>query len=358
VLRGIADSGFEDQPAITIELLGSTLQQLGEREKARDVYRTGIDRFPSDFSLQYRLGRLLTPPELDGGVRDEMLEALEGYRAALALRPNNTVVRYYMGRLYHKLGEFERSIEQLTIALRPRPDEGAFLFHLASSRYQLGQLDPALEILRPLVDRKQPGWLEGWASLLVGRCLLARGDKKEAVASFERAVAVNPNQAQFQAGLFEAAILAGASSVEEQQRVLTRYLASFPNDPEVLNNIAWVRATAVDARARNVDEAVRLARHAIELRPNFEAWNTLGVALYYSGDDLGAIDAFHRSIRVQESAGHVVDWLFLAMAHQRLGHTSEARDWYERAVEWMRDHAGSDPEVTRFRAEADAAFGR
>src|SRR5262249_52748369 len=127
VLRGIVQSGFEDQPAITIELLGSALQQLDKRGLARQVYRSGVDRFPADFSLHYRLGRLLTPPELDSGPRDELQEAVENYRAALALRPDSAVSRYYLGRLYFKLGEFDRSVEQFAILLKQRPDDGTFL---------------------------------------------------------------------------------------------------------------------------------------------------------------------------------------------------------------------------------------
>jgi len=355
VLREIVDSGFKDQPAITIELLGSALQQLEEREAARKVYRIGVERFPNDFSLLYRLGRLLTPAELAVGVRDDMQEAVECYRAALALRPESTVVRYYLGRLYTKLDQFDRSIQQFDIALRQRPDEGTFLFHLGSNRHQLGQVEPSLAILRPLVERDQPGWLRGWASLLVGRCLLARGEVKEARTYFELAVAADGGQSQFYAGLLEAVAASGDKS--EMQRVVRLYLDRFPNDAEVHNNLAWPLATAPNTEMRDLPEAIRLARRSIELGGTHAAQNTLGVALYYAGDFEGAVDALRHSIRLH-GAGHVVDWLFLAMAHQRLGRADEGRDWYERAVGSLALQAGTDPEIARFRAEADALFAR
>ncbi|MFN0244385.1 MAG: protein kinase domain-containing protein [Planctomycetota bacterium] len=355
VLHGIVASGFEDQPAITIELLGSALQQLGEREAARSVYRTGIERFPSDFSLQYRLGRLLTPPELDNGVQGDLQEAVVCYRAALALRPDSTVVRYYLGRLYTKLGQPDRSNEQFEIALAQRPDDGTFLFHLGANRYRLGEIEAALTILRGLVDRTDPNWLQGWSALMVGRCLIARGEVQQAIPYFERAVAADVSQSEFHGGLFEAVLASG--SIEETQRVLARYLAQFPNNAEVLNNLAWSLATTADERMRDVDQAIRLARRSIELAESDASWNTLGVALYYAGDFQASIDALRRSVRLQ-GAGHVVDWLFLAMAHHRLGNTGESADWYERAVDSMRAQSGSDPEVTRFRAEADALLGR
>ncbi|MCY2959063.1 MAG: protein kinase [Planctomycetota bacterium] len=353
VLREIADSGFKDQPAITIELLGSAFQQLQERESARRVYRIGIERFPADFSLAYRLGRLLTPPELENGVSVDMQEAVECYRAALALRPDSTVVRYYLGRLYSKLEQYDRSLEQFTIALRQRSDDGTFLFHLGVSRYRLGQPDAALEILRGLADRTEPPWLTAWASSFAGRCLLAKGDVKGATAYFERAVAADPGQSQFYSGLLDAVSASG--SANEQQRVVRQYLDRFPNDAGVHNNLAWPLASAPNVEMRNLEEAIRLARRSIELKESDAAWNTLGVALFYKGDLEASIEALRRSVRLQ-GAGNVVDWLFLAMAHKRLGHASGARDWYDRAVDWMALQSGIDPEVARFRAEADALF--
>ncbi len=355
ILNGIVDSGFEGQPPITIELLGSALQQLGQRETARRVYRTGIDRFPSEFSLHYRLGRLLTPPELENGVSEDLQEGVECYRAALALRPDSTVVRYYLGRLYSKLGQFDRSMEQFTIALRQRPDDGTFLFHIGVNHYRLGRAEPALAILRGLVDRSEPAWLRGWSALMAGHCLLTQGKAQEAIAYFERAVEADRGQSRFYAGLLEAVLASG--QVDEKQRVLREFLARFPDDADVLNNLAWPLATAADVRMRDLDEAIRLARRSVEIHDGDAAWNTLGVALFYAGDLEGALEALRRSVRLQ-GTGNIVDWLFLAMAHHRIGNTGEARVWYERSVGWMQARSGIDPEVARFRAEADVVFGK
>ena len=355
VLRGIVDSGYEDQPAITIELLGSALEQLKKRELARKVYRSGIERFPDDFSLAYRLGQLLTPPELDSGVREDMQEGVECYRAALALRPDSVIVRFYLGRLYSKLEQHDRALEQHTIAVRERPDDGAILYHLGSTRYRLGQLDAALDILRGLVDRTDPIWVSSWACLGAGRCLLAKGRVDEAKVYFERALQADSTQSLFYAGLLDAASASG--SIDEQQRVLRLYLQRFPNDAAVHNNLAWPLASAADVKMRDLPEAIRLARRSIELVEGDAAWNTLGVALFYAGELEEAVEALMRSVRLL-GAGGIVDWLFLAMAHHELGHASEARGWYGRAVEWMALQTGVEPEVARFRAEADVLFGK
>jgi tetratricopeptide (TPR) repeat protein len=224
------------------------------------------------------------------------------------------------------------------------------------SRYQLGQPEPALAILRDLVDRKDPTWLAGWSSLFAGRCLIATGKVPEALAFFERAVAENPYQAQFIAGLVDAVLASG--SVERKQQVVAKYEAQFANDPDMLNTLAWTLATTANPKMRDADEAVRLAKRSTEIKQTDDsAWNTLGVALYYAGDLQGALTALRRSVRIQ-GAGNVVDWLFLSMTLQRTGSTGEARVWYERAMDWMTAQSGVDPETARFRAEADALFAK
>jgi tetratricopeptide (TPR) repeat protein len=354
VLRGILQSGFEDQPPITVELLGSALEELKQRDLARAVYRKGIDRFPADFSLHYRLGRLLTPPELDSGPTDEMREAVENYRAALALRPDSVVARYYLGRLYFKLGEFDRAVDQFLIVLKQRPDEGAFLFHLGMSRYSLGQLQEADAILRPLVERRSPPWLRGWSALFVSHCSLLRGELKEAKSFAEIAVDSNPAEAQFRAGLFEA-VLSG-DSVDDRKQLVEQYLGQSKADPGVLNNLAWVLTSTSNVKMRDHAAAVQLARRATELGNDFASWNTLGIALYHTGDWKGAIEALQQSVRLQ-GAGQAMDWMFLAMANQQLGNTGEAKLWYERTTTWIGTQSGIDPELARFLVDAQALFG-
>jgi hypothetical protein len=50
------------------------------------------------------------------------------------------------------------------------------------------------------------------------------------------------------------------------------------------------------------------------------------------------------------------DGLFLAMAHARLGHIDQAREWYRKSDEWMHDGRLLNSEVKRFREEAVAVL--
>ena len=81
--------------------------------------------------------------------------------------------------------------------------------------------------------------------------------------------------------------------------------------------------------------AVALARKAVELEPkNWAYRNTLGAAQYRAGDWKAAIAALEKSMELRKG-GDSNDWFFLAMAHWQLGEKDKAREWYDRAVQWM-----------------------
>jgi hypothetical protein len=91
---------------------------------------------------------------------------------------------------------------------------------------------------------------------------------------------------------------------------------------------------------------VRAVEAAVKQRPeNAELRKTLGAALVRTGQPREAIAALEESIRVNGHGGNAFDWLFLALAHHRLGHShfqeataalATARDWIahgdERAI--------------------------
>lgn len=55
--------------------------------------------------------------------------------------------------------------------------------------------------------------------------------------------------------------------------------------------------------------------------------------------------------------GDAVDWLFLAMAHWKLGHKDEARKWYDQAIRSPQTSTLLEGELPRYRGEAAKLLG-
>jgi tetratricopeptide (TPR) repeat protein len=121
----------------------------------------------------------------------------------------------------------------------------------------------------------------------------------------------------------------------------------------ISNELGWLRATCPDTSYRDPSSAVTSARKAVEVAPERgEFWNTLGVALYRAGDWTEARTALLKSTSIR-GGGDSFDWFFLATAAWQQGNRDQAREWYDRAVEWMERNRPKDEELIRFRREAE-----
>src|SRR5262249_22308539 len=133
-----------------------------------------------------------------------------------------------------------------------------------------------------------------------------------------------------------------------------------PDNGEAYALLASLLATAADTKLRDGAEAVKLARQSVKLAPNdAAAWQALGWAHYSTGACKDSIEAFHKSMDLQQDpkGGDSGQWFGLAVAHWQLGQREEARSWYGKAVQWMEKNAPQDEQSRRFRAEAAEVLG-
>ena len=100
--------------------------------------------------------------------------------------------------------------------------------------------------------------------------------------------------------------------------------------------LAWIMTTSPFSQLRDSQTAVRLAKHAVEQRPqNGLFWTTLGVAHYRLGEWKSAIEP-EKSAKLSVH-DDVASWLFLAMARWQAGDKTKARSWYDKAVQGMEE---------------------
>jgi hypothetical protein len=124
-----------------------------------------------------------------------------------------------------------------------------------------------------------------------------------------------------------------------------------------LNNWAWLLATCPETSLRNYEDSVKYARRSLEVEPKDAlTWNTLGVAYFRLGAWDDALSALYRSMELRDE-GDSNDWFFVAMIHQRLGHTERAREWYDKAVQWTHVLGRDNEELYRFEVEAAETLG-
>jgi len=151
-------------------------------------------------------------------------------------------------------------------------------------------------------------------------------------------------------------MLAEVGRIEEAEKFLREAVAVQPSNAHSANGLAWFLSQDPKVVRKRRSEAVKLAHEAVERKPeNWMYWNTLGLALAREGDWKAASRAIETSIKLnkQYEGGVAHDWFVLAIIRWNQGKRSEARDLYEKGVDWMAANPKADmTELRRFREEA------
>ena len=153
--------------------------------------------------------------------------------------------------------------------------------------------------------------------------------------------------------------LGEAGRFREAREAFRRGLKLAGDDPSLLNNLAWSLALQPGAPPRESAEAIELAKHAIEGKPNEGAfWNTLGLAYLRAGQWPLATDAVKKSIEMRPHGGDASDRIMMAMICWRQGKKEAALDWYVQALDRLASDRQPDRAVLALRAEAQQLLGR
>ncbi len=187
---------------------------------------------------------------LRAGMLDEMEkpeEALKDVDQVLKLRPDNEQAIRYRVALLAKLKRINEAIDELTRLLEKKPNQPTLQLQLALLYTLDKKPQKAIDLYSQILEKdpKNGEALRGRANSYLGM-----GKHVEAVADFRRAYELDPD------------------------------------DPNMLNNYAWVLATSPEESIRDGQRAIELAMHACEITDYKEAHilSTLAAAYAESGD--------------------------------------------------------------------------
>jgi Tfp pilus assembly protein PilF len=221
---------------------------------------------------------------------------------AVTKAPGNHYAWNNLGRVYERRGALDTAAEMYRQGLRASPGSVTLNRNLCVVLTKTGRFDDAVDAGRRAVAGA-PDRAEVLSSL--GIALLRRGraaDVAEAESLLRRAADAKPDLVEAQGNLADALLKRGdAAGAVERFRAA---LAADPDEPNVLNNFALLRATHPDAAIRDGAEAVRLAERAVSLtsghRPGTLA--TLAAAYAEAGRFPDAVRTLDRAVEAARRA--------------------------------------------------------
>jgi tetratricopeptide (TPR) repeat protein len=267
------------------QLLTALAWALGEAGADPVPFLTAAQaRHPADFWLNFLLGNALRTAKPE--------DAVGYYRAALALRPETSVVYNNLGNALVRKRDLTGAIAAYHRAIAIDPE-------YAHAHYNLGVV------------------------------LKDKGDAEGAIAAYRRAIAIDPRHAHSYTNLGVA--LAEKGDVEGSIAAHRKAVAVDANDAEAHFNLG----TALAAKGW-LDEAIREYRRAIDLKHD-KALTNLGAALEEKGDPEGAIAAYRRAVALNPRDAKAHNNLGNALLS--MGRTDEAVQEFQTAIAIDRGYA-------------------
>jgi len=224
--------------------------------------------------------RLITRAEraMDRRAFDRAEQALQ---EAAKIAPDHHILRFLLGTIQIHMQRYEAGITVLGLLFKERPNDLLLQNNLAWAYARA--LDPDVRDLgKALALSAETITLDPDSSMFwdtfseVCGAVLEFPDGMEALSR----LALNIRQRQ-RLGI----ILLQKKRYAAGLTVLDPLLVETPDDPVLLNNMAWVYANLPNLSPQRAERAVALARRAMLMLPwNMKVWHTLGATYFVAGD--------------------------------------------------------------------------
>ena len=242
----------------------------------------GLRENPTDFQLYAKLAEThLELSNLDAAVR--------AYKRATTLNPQFITAYHNLGGIYMQQGEFQKAIEAFQrITQLDEGDADAYV-NLGWIYARQGKFTLAKSLLQDAIqhDPKLPSAYQGLAEIYA-----QQGDLKNGIVTYAKLVEIQPQASRgwlrlgvlhLQAKQFDDAILAFQKAIETDA-----------NSPDAYNNLAWLYAD-LDV---NLEQAVGLAKRAVELHATASNFDTLAYVHYKNKQYQSAETAIRRALEL------------------------------------------------------------
>jgi Tfp pilus assembly protein PilF len=291
----------------------------------RQTVHEAIRLIPEYFNAHHSLGHVLAS-------QDRVKEAEAEFREAIRLGPDISYAHACLGSFLSNQARFKEAAVEFSEAIRLKPDEVNYWSKRAWCAIRLGQSDKVVADLSQAI-KLQPG--NGEFLALRGRTYAELGQWQKATAELDEAMKCK--QPHPEAWYLRALLYLRDGNLDGYRRICADMLQRFgkTDDADKADTLAWTCIWAPNAVA-DAAQPVHLAEKAVAKDPkSFSYCLTLGAALYRAGRFEDAIKRLTEAsaLKPDPEDTRAYHWFFLAMAHDRLRHADEARNWLEKALQ-------------------------
>jgi tetratricopeptide (TPR) repeat protein len=297
-------------------LRASALLGLANFDQASSSFNNLLRQFPASVDVRLELALLEERRKNYSG-------AEAAYKKILESSPNEWRALAGLVQTYSDQQRLDKAAALLDQALQRSPGQAEVRRMLADTAARAGKYDLALQHYQQLASQA-PTSID--PLLQIAAVQRMKDDLPAAIATVQKAEALQPRDARAPAML--SSLLESANRKSEAKTQCRQALSLRPYDSALMNNLAFLLAETSD----NLDEALKLARRAVETAPNDSLYNdTLGWVYLKKAMNDDALTIFRKL--VGQHPDNATFSYHLGMALLQKGDAVEARLQFGRALE-------------------------
>jgi WD40 repeat protein/serine/threonine protein kinase/tetratricopeptide (TPR) repeat protein len=277
----------------------------------------------------------------------QWIKALENQSKAADLKADVPLYWLNCGIAKARLGRSEQAKTDFDKAAELAGSNAGAWSALGEAYWGLHMRDDAIGAYSKAIEY-EPGAALRWATR--GHAYAEMGRWKNAEEDYAKTVQLAPGMilAWYRLALLRLHQADTAGYRQTCAQMLERFAATKNNsDADMLAWTCILGPGSVPDPARPVHLVERIAA---SVPKNYTVISTLGAALFRAGRFEEAVKRLDEAVAASKSTelvqmSVVYNWLFLAMAHYRLGHAEESRQWLEKAIREIDRATSGKPEV-------------
>ena len=253
--------------------IGVALYRTGNIDMANKYFKKALNINPKFYRALQNLGLL----KVKMGNLDE---AYHYFQQAFKQHPSYFVA-CELGRISKELGNTSNAIYYFNVALKQRPEDKQTHVRLGAIYADLHRFMLARSHFEIAINI---GATSPEIYLACSKLCMELGDTNSAIVNLEKAVKQNPNNIQIRYNL--AQLYSQIKHWKKAAEMYNNIIQENVSYPPLLNNYAWLLATAPDKNVRNGNLALKLASQICELTQwkNLPFIDTLAAAYAEMGD--------------------------------------------------------------------------
>ena len=351
----------DDQRAY-VQLGAAYLQKVRETGdptyygKTEAALGRALDLQPDDFAAMTQMGALAL-------ARHQFREALDWGEKARAISSETALIYGVIGDAQIELGQYDAALDTFQTMVDLRPDLSSYS-RASYVRELHGDVDGAIEAMQRAVQAGGPNAENtNWTRVQLGHLYFNSGKLAEAEAQYNQALASYPGYVHAIAGLarvhaargeYDKAIklytdatnrmplpeyvialgdvyeAAGRNQEAQQQFDLVRVMERLYAANGVDTDLEMALFEANHSQGQKIDEALTLARRALEKRPTIYAKDVLAWTLYQDGQDAPAYTLSRQALQL--GTKDALLFFHAGMIALELGKKVQAREYLEQAL--------------------------